>query len=881
MTDTFSPQMAPHSQEAEEAVLGSVLINPDAFYEVASFLTPDDFFLLRNSWVWEAMLRLHERNEIIDYLTVTEELKSQERLADMGGMAYITYLTSNTPTSIHAEAYGRIVHRSAIRRRLLEAAEEITNIARQEDADINEVIDKAEGALFRVTEQRAKQELVPMQQALSDYYDRIEYLYMNRDEKLGVPSGFHALDNLLGGFQKGDLVIIAARPGMGKTSLMLNMAVNAARSKARSAVFSLEMSTEQLMQRMVSTETRINQQKLRLGQLNEHEWDLFVEATGSLGNLKIFLDDTPALSVMQLRTKCRRLSRESGLDIIMVDYLQLMTTGGRLDGSNNRVQEISNISRNLKEIAREINVPLIAGAQLSRAVEQRTDKKPVLSDLRESGCLAGDTLITLADTGINVPIRELVGKSGFAVWALNLKTWKLERALVSNAFSTGVKPVFRLTTQLGRSIRATANHPFLTICGWKRLDELTEGDFIAVPRKLDSPTTQTMSDAELALLGHLIGDGCILPKHAIQYTTREHDLAEKVVSLATEVFGDAVRPRIKQERNWYQVYLPPTKHLTHNVKNPIGVWLQELGIWGLRSYEKFVPSKVFEQPAEAIAIFLRHLWATDGCIKMVMGKNPRPIAYYASSSYQLARDVQSLLLRFGVNARFKAVPQGGKGRTQYHVIITGILDLDLFSTLIGAVGQYKIGSLEEIRNYLATHISNPNRDVIPHEIWRQYVVPSMKKIGMTIRQMQDAIELAHCGTGLFKQNVSRRRATRVAEAVQSKELKLLAESDVYWDSIESIEEDGTEEVFDLTVPEHHNFTANNFTLHNSIEQDADVVMFIYRDDMYNEATERPNEADIIVAKHRNGPTGTIELFFNKELTQFNNLKRSSVNLEDM
>ncbi len=399
MTDTlpFSSQMAPHSQEAEEAVLGSVLINPDAFFEVAAFLTADDFFLLRNSWVWEAMTRLNERNEIIEYVTVTEELRNQGRLNDIGGLAYVTYLIGNTPTSVHAEAYGRIVQRAAIRRRLLEAAEEINTIARQEDADINEVIEKAEGAIFKVTEQRAKKDLVAIQDALSTYFDRIEKLYTAVDERLGVPSGFTALDNLLGGFQKGDLVIIAARPGMGKTSLMLNMAVSAARSKARVAVFSLEMSNEQLLQRIVSTETRINQQKLRLGQLNEHEWELFVEATmgGSLNNLRVFLDDTPALSVMQLRTKCRRLYRESGLDLIIVDYLQLMTAGGRLDGSNNRVQEISHISRNLKEIAREINVPLIAGAQLSRAVEQRTDKKPVLSDLRESGSIEQDADVVM------------------------------------------------------------------------------------------------------------------------------------------------------------------------------------------------------------------------------------------------------------------------------------------------------------------------------------------------------------------------------------------------------------------------------------------------------------------------------------------------------
>jgi len=393
MSELEQSQLAPHSQEAEEALLGSILINPDAFFEVASFLTSSDFFILRNGWIWEAMQRLSERGEIIDYLTIIEELRSQERLADLGGAAYITYLTSNTATSIHAEAYGRIVERAAMRRRLLAAAADIADIAREEDADINEVIDRAENTLFKVTEKKTRNEIVPLQHALSEYFDRIEHLYTHQDEPLGVPSGFTDLDSLLGGFQKSDLIVLAARPGMGKTSLMLNIAMNAARSKAKVAVFSLEMSSEQLVQRLVSTETGINSQDLRLGRLQPVEWGRFVHATDALSSVPMFLDDTPALSPLQLRTKARRLLREQGLDLIIVDYLQLMSAGvGRGD---NRVQEISFISRGLKELARELNVPVVAGAQLSRAVEQRTDKRPVLSDLRESGSIEQDSDVVM------------------------------------------------------------------------------------------------------------------------------------------------------------------------------------------------------------------------------------------------------------------------------------------------------------------------------------------------------------------------------------------------------------------------------------------------------------------------------------------------------
>lgn len=386
-------RMAPHSVEAEESVLGSILLNPDSLFEVASFLKTDDFFIVRNGWVWDAIMRLHHRDEQIDNITVAEELRQQGRLDDVGGVAYITYLINHTPSSIYTETYGRIVERAAIRRRMLESASEIAKLAHEEAEDIDDVIDKAEASLFRVTEQRQRKEIVAMDEAIADYFDRIEYLYSQDEQALGVPTGFKDLDQLLGGLQKSDLLIFAGRPGMGKTAWMLSVALNAARAKQRIAIFSLEMGVEQIVQRLVSSETGISSQDLRLGQLEDREWGLFVEATDKLAPLKIFMDDSPALSPLQLRTKCRRLYSEHGLDLVIIDYLQLMHGGA--GSSENRVQEISFISRQLKQLARELNVPVLAAAQLSRAVEQRTDKRPQLSDLRESGSIEQDADIVM------------------------------------------------------------------------------------------------------------------------------------------------------------------------------------------------------------------------------------------------------------------------------------------------------------------------------------------------------------------------------------------------------------------------------------------------------------------------------------------------------
>lgn len=393
MSDKSNALTIPFNLEAEEAVLGSVLINPEAFYEVAPLLRAEDFYAVKHGWIWQSFLELNENKMPIDLLTVRDHLEKHDQLGDIGGPAYLTWLVMTVPTALNVNAYGRTVHDTSIRRRLLKAASEIAKLAYDKTTDIDEVVSQSEQNLFAVSENRVTRGLTPIKQVASDLFDRIQYLTDHKDEPLGMPTGFRDLDKILGGLQRSDLVIIAGRPGQGKTAWMLNTALNVSKLNKRVAFFSLEMSNEQLMQRLVSQETGINTHSLRQGELNEDDWQRFTNAIGVLSDMGIYLDDTPAISPLQLRTKSRRLAAEVQLDLIVVDYLQLMTAD--LGRGANRVQEVSHISRSLKTLARELNVPVLTGAQLSRGVEQRSGQRPMLSDLRESGSIEQDSDVVL------------------------------------------------------------------------------------------------------------------------------------------------------------------------------------------------------------------------------------------------------------------------------------------------------------------------------------------------------------------------------------------------------------------------------------------------------------------------------------------------------
>ena len=406
-------QSQPNSREAEEAVLGSVLINPESYFEISQVIMPDDFYIIRNQWIWNSYVRLHERRVPIDILTVSESLQEQGQLEEIGGQAYLLALVNQTPTSLHAEAYAHIVEQTSIRRKMLASANEMARLAYDESKEIKTILDEAEKQVFGLSARRVRHDLEFIQQVVSDYYDHIDELSKRDEEIFGVPTGLTDLDHLLGGLQKSDLLIVAGRPGSGKTGFLLSIAKNAAQKhKKNVAMFSLEMSNQQLVQRLIAQETGIDTHRLRTGKLKDEEWSVFTHAIDVLADTHIWLDDTPAITPLALRTKCRRLHMEQGLDLILVDYLQLMGSDSR---NENRVQEVSYISRSLKVLARELDIPVLAAAQLSRAVEQREGKKVWVYDwyVPKIWLRGGYNLHVVGDSTVEKGVNLIIGSLEF------------------------------------------------------------------------------------------------------------------------------------------------------------------------------------------------------------------------------------------------------------------------------------------------------------------------------------------------------------------------------------------------------------------------------------------------------------------------------------
>ena len=606
------------------------------------------------------------------------------------------------------------------------------------------------------------------------------------------------------------------------TSFALGMAAHAAvEARIPTLVFSLEMGHEEITQRLLVSEARIDAGRIRNGRLAEADWPKISQAVARLSDAPLFIDDNPNLTVMEIRAKARRLkAREGRLGLIIVDYLQLMSSR---TSAENRQLEVSSISRGLKVLARELEVPVVALSQLSRNLEMRADKRPVLADLRESGCMPASTRLLRADTGEEVTLGELVlSQEQPLVWALDDQTWKLVPSRLVKAFPSGVKAVYRVRLRSGYEVEATANHKFRTVHGWQRLDEIAVGDHLAVPRRIAPPTESTAqwSDDELVLLAHLLGDGSIGP-NGVKYATADPANKEVVEATARRLFGIEVTG--KMVKNTWLLWLPSPVRLTHRVYHPVRNWLEPHGLWGSRSHDKFIPESVFGLGDPEVALFLRHLWATDGSITLSRnGRGPVVRAYYATTSRALADGVRRALLRLGIRSRVSPARKTGY-RVCWHVHITGKPDLEMFLRGVGCHGQRG------------------------------------EKIGEALRLL-----------GLTN---SRERLKAIADTCADGELAALATSDVFWDEVVEVTPVGIMPTFDATVEGTHNFIANGVIAHNSLEQDADVVLFLYRDEMYNAESADRGTAEVIVAKHRNGPTGKCQLAFLDHHTRFANMAR--------
>ncbi len=850
-------------------MLGGLLLDTSAWDQVADMVRAKDFYRPDHRLIFDAITALASNAKPCDVITVSEQLQRLGELDNAGGLAYLGTLARDTPTAANVRAYAELVRERSLLRQLIEAGTQIvSSVFNTEGQTARELVDTAESKVFEIAEAGfgARDGAVAARALLPDLIDKIDAAYQNPDSLQGLPTGFADFDKITGGLRPGDLVIVAGRPSMGKTTLAVNMAEYAAISpkhKSSVAIFSMEMPSEQLLTRLLSSIGTVHLGSLRNGRLQDEDWVRITGATSQLSEAKIFIDETPGLTPTDLRARARRVKREHGLDLVVVDYLQLMQVPGTKE---NRATEISEISRGLKALAKELHIPVIALSQLNRGVEQRENKKPVMSDLRE--CVTGDTLVCLAD-GRRVPIEELVGTEP-EVWAID-EQQKIVKARSDKVWSVGTKPVLNVSLASGRSIRATAEHRLLAGQGWTTVAQLAAGDRLALARKIPQPTeTIRWPEHWLVLLGHLVGDGSYLVHQPLRYTTASEHNSE-AVRIAAEVFGSRVS-RHAGVGAWHQLVISGNGNRWHAAG--VGAWLKGLGVFGQRSHEKHLPPDVFRLANEQIALLVRHLWATDGSVILrKLGTRGSHRVYFSTCSERLARDVLALLLRLEIVARLKVV-HSAKGKPVHTVDVSGSDAQRRFCEVVGGFGPRE-APVVALWLSLESVCENPNVDTVPGEVFDR-VRESMRAQSVSHSQMAQ-LRGRSFGVSSTQSGASRALIRDYAKILQDEYLLKLASSDLYWDRVISIEAAGEAEVFDLTVPGPASWFADGIASHNSgaIEQDADIILLIYREEVYDKNTTKKGIAEIDIAKHRNGEIGTFLLTFQGMYSRFANFAPDS------
>ncbi len=637
-----------------------------------------------------------------------------------------------------------------------------------------------------------------------------------------------------------------------------------------SVIFSLEMSRNEIVMRLLSAEAQVPLSNMRSGKMHDPEWRKIATRQGVLHEAPLFVDDSPNMTMTEIRAKCRRLKQRHDLRLVIVDYMQLMTSGKKVES---RQQEVSEFSRSLKLLAKELNVPVIAISQLNRGPETRNDKKPMLSDLRESGCLTAATRVLRADTGAEVTLGELVasGARDVPVWSLD-DSLRYRRSTLTHVFATGHREVFRITTASGRAVEATANHPLLTHDGWRPAGELTPGTRIGVPRHVPAPRdVACLNSDELIVMAHLVGSGSLLSHGPLTYRSgcplNLETVAEAVVRRFGVLAGRAEEGVLNLSpawgktdvvREWCEGMLPPGRGLA-------------------------VPEQVFAAPKDQVALFLRHLWATEGRISQHPAGTVG-VVYFRTTSRRLADDVARLLLRFGVTAR--VTTQGSPDRPVYCTAITDPADQKVFLRRIGGTGALSRPALDLLRSLQARQPGPAAPPPSPEEdrdgdLWQE-----VRRV-LAEAELSDDERVAQRAAIALDERITHpemddqivlpespaRHLQRVATVLDSGDLELVATNDLLWDEVVDLEYIGTQDVYDATVLGGHNFIADGVAVHNSLEQDADMVVLIHREDAYDKDSSRIGEADLIVAKHRNGPTDTITVAFQGHYSRFVDMAR--------
>ena len=842
LAERSDERLPPQDVAAEQSVLGSMLLSKDAIADVVEALRGVDFYRPAHESIYEAILDLYGRGEPADAVTVADELTKRGQLGRVGGQAFLHQLISGVPTAANAGYYAQIVAERAVLRRLVEAGTRIVQLGyAQGGGDVEDIVNAAQAEVYAVSDTRGAEDYFRLGDILEMTVDEIEVASGKSGEMTGVPTGFTDLDSLTNGLHPGQMIVLAARPAMGKSTLGLDIARSAAiKHKMATVVFSLEMSKTEITMRLLSAEAQIQLQHMRKGTMRDDDWQRLAATMGRVSDAPLFIDDSPNMSLMEIRAKCRRLKQRNNLKLVVIDYLQLMSSGKKVES---RQQEVSEFSRALKLLAKELEVPVIAISQLNRGPEQRTDKRPQMSDLRESGCLTADTRVLRADTGAETTLGSLhrSGARDVPVWALD-DSLRYVRRHLTHVFPTGVRPVFRLTTASGKQVRATANHPFLTYAGWSPLGELRTGIRVAVPRHVPAPAFfEPWDESRLLLLaGALAGPGRAV-------TAEGHGRGRSGKD------GGSGRTRGSGGGH---------------AGGHGGDWLDGLAV-DVKAAKRRVPKSLFHAPKAQIALFLRGLWSAAGTVTVNSARDGGRIRL-STPSPRLVEDVSRLLLRFGISTR-TVIREGGQGTvggegTAYRLVVSGLDSQRRFLQEIGVTGQYAAAAERLLAIVREREAATPGAEAVPEDVWTSMREVMSERAADRARGARDG-DVGGPGPAADR----RERLGRVVAVLDSAELDLHAVNDVVWEPVVSVEADGVEQVFDATVVGGHNFVANGVAVHNSIEQDADMVILLHRDEAYEKESQRAGEADLIVAKHRNGPTDTIVVAFQGHYSRFTNM----------
>ncbi|MBS4728154.1 replicative DNA helicase [Mycobacterium sp. SM1] len=972
----------PQDLAAEQSVLGGMLLSKDAIADVLERLRPGDFYRPAHQSIYDAILDLYGRGEPADAVTVAAELDRRGLLRRIGGAPYLHTLISTVPTAANAGYYAGIVAEKAILRRLVEAGTRVVQYgyAGAEGSDVAELVDRAQAEIYDVTDRRLSEDFVPLEDLLQPTMDEIDAIASGGGLARGVPTGFHELDEVTNGLHPGQMIIVAARPGVGKalaldtplptpdgwttmgdvavgdellgadgrptrvvaaTDIMLGRpcyeiefsdgsvivadanhrwptgygirrtaelrcgldsiaaagsigrydglrsaatlmapvlqldAVRRVRSvpvrcvqvdngahlylagrgmvpthnstlgldflrscsirhRMASVIFSLEMSKSEIVMRLLSAEAKIKLSDMRSGRMSDDDWTRLARRMSEISEAPLYIDDSPNLTMMEIRAKARRLRQKAGLKLIVVDYLQLMTSGKKFES---RQVEVSEFSRNLKLLAKELDVPVVAISQLNRGPEQRTDKKPMLADLRESGCLTAATRILRADTGAEVTLGELL-RTGERplVWTLDARLRMVARPM-TNVFPSGRKEVFRLRLASGREVEATGNHPFMARRGWTALEQLEIGDRIAVPCRVPEPVgAQRLADSEVVSLAHMIGGGsCVANRPDGDASAHQAGLMAMTSSVTRfGVPAGFVSAGARVPHRRFASQYPVARH----GRNADAARLAGSRLYGPPRHEKSIPPQVFSAPDDQVALFLRHLWAVAGSAAWDRESGAANI-FYTSTSRRLVNDVAALLLRMGVLARIKQVGTAGR-RDLWGLHIDDAESRATFLRRIGATGTAAVAA-QQVPIKRDSAARSGNVDAVPNAAQRHAAAPG--------------------------------RGQRTAALPQDRDSYSLTTNDVLWDRIVAITSLGEVDVYDGTVSGTHNFIANGICAHNSLEQDSDLVILLHRPDAFERDDPRGGEADLILAKHRNGPTKTVTVAHQLHLSRFANMAR--------